>query len=156
MAVLRFASMLCPIAALFALGGCGGSDYDLAPVSGKVMLNGEPLADATVLFSPTAQSGDPGPPSWGRTDAQGNFTLKTRDGERGAVIGEHRVSITSVSEEDAGGGGEVVDDNVYDNALPQEKVPPQYNSETTLTFDVLSGGTDAANFDLEAPARTGS
>jgi hypothetical protein len=42
MAVLRFASMLCPIAALFALGGCGGSDYDLAPVSGKVMLNGEP------------------------------------------------------------------------------------------------------------------
>jgi hypothetical protein len=72
------------------------------------------------------------------------------------VIGEHRVSITSVSEEDAGGGGEVVDDNVYDNALPQEKVPPQYNSETTLTFDVLSGGTDAANFDLEAPARTGS
>ena len=53
--------------------GCGGSESGkYAAVSGQVILNGSPLADATVSFQPDSTIGRG---SSGKTDAQGKYSL---------------------------------------------------------------------------------
>jgi hypothetical protein len=57
-------------------------------VEGVVTFNGAPLEGAGVLFLPPT-----GPFAMGTTDAEGHFTLTTANHD-GALIGEHRVTIT--------------------------------------------------------------
>jgi hypothetical protein len=123
--------------------GCGGPPYQLAPVSGKVTLNGKPLAKAWVHFAPMARPGntDPGPTSHGQTDARGCYTLHVRPDEPGAVVGKHRVFISLTQ------GGSQADAG----ARAREEIPWRYNQETKLTHDVPPGGTTEANFVLTAP-----
>lgn len=72
------------------LAGCGGaSGPPLANVAGTVTRDGQPVADADVMFMP-----EHGVPSSGKTDSAGHFTLKFNDGRPGAVPGKHRVLIT--------------------------------------------------------------
>ena len=128
-----------------SLTGCGGEpSFEMVPVSGIVTMDGEPLAGATVTFLPKS-SGDmnAGPASLGETDAAGQFTLKTGEGEPGAVVASHQVMITTVKDS----GTSTADDNVYAEAEP-EKVPPRYNSETGLNFVVPTSGSTDANFEL--------
>lgn len=78
------------VVACLAASGCGGgSDIKLAPVKGVVMLDGQPVADAFVQFSPAS-----GPSSMGYTDATGLFEVMTVD-RRGAIAGTHRVKVTT-------------------------------------------------------------
>ena len=130
------------------LVGCGGgSDFDIVPVSGKVTLDGQPLADAVVTFMPqaTGSDRDAGPTSWARTDAQGMYELvtATEDETSGAVAGTHQVMITTAEEPQ----GDDERDDVYGSSTP-ERVPSRYNSATQLTIDVPAEGTDAANWEL--------
>ena len=128
--------------------GCGSGKY--APVSGKITLNGKPLAGAIVSFQPIAKEGsiEAGIGSAGTTDENGAYSLKVATGENGACVGKHRVMISQHAiddtEDDArpkGGGPRQVD-----------KIPSRYrDAKTELTFDVPSGGTDKADFDLKAP-----
>src|SRR5438045_3919382 len=77
--------------------GCGQS-YKTAPVSGRVTLDGKPLANATVQFYPVAAPGtDPGPTSLGHTDEDGRYTLSFVDSAatKGALVGKHKVFITN-------------------------------------------------------------
>jgi hypothetical protein len=122
---------------LFATG-CGGSG--LVAVSGKVTLDGKALPNAIVTFQP--DKANPGPISEGKTDANGQYTLKsTTKDVQGAVVGKHKVSI-SASEGDPGEAAGA-------NPKPRvERIPAKYNSQTTLTFDVPSGGTSKADFEL--------
>jgi hypothetical protein len=120
--------------------GCGGpGSGKYAPVSGQVTLNGSPLADATVSFQPDATIGRG---SSGKTDAQGKYSLMVLGtGEKGALVGKHKVVITAPEGPPP--------DPQDDNPKPRpDRVPPQYNANSTLTFDVLAGGTDQANFPL--------
>lgn len=135
---------------LLLLAGCGGSS--VAPVSGTVTLDGKPLANATVVFQPDGGGKEPGPASSGVTDANGRYTLRVVTGSTdGAVVGKHKVSITAYEgdvegQSSAPGKG----DKVFAKAL----VPVEYNAQTTLTFEVPSGGTDKADFVLKAaPAK---
>jgi hypothetical protein len=129
--------------ALSLAAGCGGAG--VAPVSGRVTLNGQPLANVHVSFQPVAAGTDlnPGGGSYAITDADGRFTLRTVEGDRpGAVVGKHRVEITPR--------------NTDDDADRRGKgaaagVPAKYNRNSQLTFDVPRGGTDQANFALTAP-----
>jgi hypothetical protein len=75
---------------LALVAGCNRSGLDLAPVEGIVTYNGAPVADAGVMFAPAQ-----GPPAMATTDAEGKFTLTTAN-YPGALIGEHRVSISKV------------------------------------------------------------
>lgn len=127
--------------------GCGeSSKYPLAPVTGVVTLDGEPLADAVVNFQPMASSkdGKVGAGSNARTDEQGRFVLNTIDDHPGAVVAKHRVRIYSYSPESPR-----VDDT--DSGPPKERVPQRYNYRSKLTFEVPAAGTNEANFDLELP-----
>jgi hypothetical protein len=125
---------------LFVALGCT-SEYPLAPVSGTVTLDGEPLPNASVGFEPIANAGsDAGPGSYGVTDASGKYALTTIDDDGGAVIGKHRVSISTYQ------GGE--DERGQMVVTAPEEVPERYNEETELVFEVPSAGTDAADFAL--------
>jgi hypothetical protein len=129
---------------LVAVAGCGTSKF--VPVSGKVTLDGKPLAGATVSFEPVTEPGTtPLPPgSLGKTDQNGNFTLQATSGENGALVGKHRVVISLIGEQATGderrrGGGVA------------EKLPRKYNADSELTFDVPPGGTSEAVFTLTSP-----
>ncbi|HTN76048.1 MAG TPA: carboxypeptidase regulatory-like domain-containing protein [Pirellulaceae bacterium] len=75
---------------LFASGCGGGSDRPkLAPVKGQVTLDGVAVKDAAVMFMPTT-----GRPAMGATDAAGNFELMTYDPGDGALLGDHKVTVT--------------------------------------------------------------
>jgi hypothetical protein len=122
--------------------GCGpkgGSAF--APVSGRVLLNNKPLANANVRFQPERKQGDDTnrPDSYGETDEQGYFTLKPvgKDwsGTEGALVGKHFVQISTF------------DRTLGQNGLPRgELVPYQYNRDSSLTFTVPPEGTTEANF----------
>lgn len=79
---------------LTALAGCG-QRLPVAPASGVVLLDGAPLANASITTQPiAANSRNPGSGSFGRTDAEGRFELElVKPAMRGAIIGEHRVMI---------------------------------------------------------------
>lgn len=129
---------------VFVLVGCGGgSEFDLVPVSGKVTLNDQPLANATVNFIPESSTEDGlAPSSFGRTNEAGEFTLRTLvDDRAGAMVGKHKVRITLAEDEES-------DSDIVDTSK-KKSIPARYNVETELTFDVVPGGTDGANFDLE-------
>jgi hypothetical protein len=129
-----------------ACAGCGDpKEYALAHVSGVVTLDGAPAAKVEVAFQPIGGTDNPtpGPSSMGRADGEGRFELMTIRDESGAVVGKHRVLITtprparsSASDTDAG------------QPVHKEMIPARYNTSTTLTFDVPADGTTAANFDL--------
>jgi hypothetical protein len=138
------ARLLLGLALVLALG-CGSGKF--ASVSGKVTLNDKPLANATVSFQPIAAAGERdagGAGSTGKTNANGEYTLKTTTGQDGAWVGEHRVLISSLSTE---AGGE----DRRGGPKLKETVPTKYNSETTLKFTVKPGGTREADFKLTSP-----
>jgi hypothetical protein len=77
---------------LLALGllcGCGANN-GLAPVQGRVLLDGQPIAGAAVLFEP--ESG--GVPATGVTDASGQFSLTTSGRGAGASLGKNSVCVS--------------------------------------------------------------
>jgi hypothetical protein len=122
---------------VLAVYGCGGGGPRTVPVSGRVQLNGQPLPDAQVIFRPDSKELSPGPASYGKTDAQGRFVLRTMDGRDGAVVGPHKVRI-SLPVKAAGGG---------DDAPAANKLPARYSGDNTiLTFTVHEGGTNEADF----------
>jgi hypothetical protein len=137
-------------AALVGLTGCGGGPQ-FAPVSGRVTMNDQPLAEVQVDFQPmTAGSNkEPGPGSTAVTDADGRFVLHNQlnKSQAGAVVGKHQVRIWP---SEAGGGGADADP-----ANPKKKkkaaIPGRYHTETTLTFDVPAAGTEKADFKLTSP-----
>ncbi len=140
-------SLLLMIFALTVFAGCGagGESYEYAPVSGKVTFDGEPLENATVTFQPLGTAANPGPNSYGKTDAQGNYTLKPVNvpNHQGAVVGKHRVLITRNLEEDP-------NDDAGSTGPAKAQLPAEYNRKSKLEFDVPPAGSDAANFDLES------
>lgn len=87
-----------PALIMLALGvlvstGCGRSGPAVAFVEGTVLLDGQPVADATVGLSPLAG----GLPAVGMTDADGRFHLSSTGGgrpEAGAVPGEYSVVVS--------------------------------------------------------------
>jgi hypothetical protein len=127
-----------------AAAGCGSPGKAVAPVSGRVTLDGKPLANATVTFQPIAEGKDvnPGPGSYGKTDADGRYALRVVGEElEGAYVGRHRVEVQAFARERA-------DPNSDTERAPPSLVPRKYNFESTLTFEVKPGGSTDANFEL--------
>lgn len=123
--------------------GCSDTGRALAPVSGKVTLDGKPLAGGSVVCQPLAPPGSviAGKGSSAFCDDEGRYELETIDGRVGSIVGEHRVRIygprSSTTPSGDGGGGRT-----------QEIVPQKYNHNTELTLMVPAEGTTEANFEL--------
>jgi len=120
------------MAALVCLAGCGGPEHpDVGRVSGVVTLDGQPLAEATVMFQPTQ-----GRASIATTDSAGKYSLTYLDGVPGALLGSHKVIIrTEVPGEDG------------QPPIVKEKLPKRYHAQTELTAEVKPG-SNTINFDL--------
>jgi len=95
------AALVAILLVALALAGCGS---EFVPVEGTVLLDGQPLADAQVLFLPKSS----GRPATGRTDAAGKFKLTTDRQGDGAKPGEYNVGVTAlkISYGPSGEGGE--------------------------------------------------
>jgi hypothetical protein len=132
--------IVCFSAAFFvaSLAGCSRKP-SVVPVSGQVLVDGQPLANVAVNFGPLTGGLDGAYAAYGKTDATGRYILKLVDDNRpGAMIGKHRVTLN-----ESAPGGE------SDGAAPriQFKLPPTAR-DGTLTFDIPPTGTTAANFEF--------
>ena len=140
--MFRLMAIACCVIGL-ACVGCGESGPPLGQVSGTVTMDGEPLANALVTFTPEAG----GRGSMGKTDGNGKYELAFVD-SKGALIGNHKVSVTTV-QESSGSATEMSSDSPeyanqggpadYENATTKEAIPEKYNTKTELTFDVKAG-----------------
>ena len=112
--------------------GCGRSGPEVAPVTGRVTLDGRPLETVDVVFQPT----DGKPPSTSRTDADGNYELLYKRGLMGARVGEHTVRIGFTS-------------GIVKNP---PNVPARNNTGSELRAEVKPGGNEF-NFDLKSEGK---
>ena len=133
--------------------GCGGSKK-FAPVSGVIKLDGKPLAGAFVGFEPVENDNGPNlqpTTAGGKTDDNGVYTLESVNGEKGALVGKHKVRISLLKmqqPQDPEGG----DARPRPRSGPAtvEKLPTRYNMKSELTCDVPSDGKTDANFELKS------
>ncbi len=84
-----------------SLSGCGGSDFDTAPVRGEVTHQGKPVSGGSVTFRPKATDGSTraGKPASGIVESDGTYVLGTYGKSDGAVIARHSVSYSAPSVE---------------------------------------------------------
>ncbi|MDR1963853.1 MAG: hypothetical protein LBQ50_08750, partial [Planctomycetaceae bacterium] len=72
--------------------GCPSNTLKTDFVEGVVMLDGVPIADATITFSPKGNE----PAAVGKTDSSGRYTLSSLQGGRngqGALSGDYYVTV---------------------------------------------------------------
>jgi hypothetical protein len=149
---MKRSAALAPLLALVA--GCGGG-AKYVPVSGTVTFNGKPAAGVMVTFQPVAGKGGDagGVGSFATTEAAGKFALEamTDKPQSGALAGKHRVRIATVPPK--GSSAADPDSAAVDGKKKAcaDPIPPRYNVESTLEFDVPAGGTDKADFALKSP-----
>jgi hypothetical protein len=121
-----------------SLVGCSRGP-NVVPVSGRVVVDGQPLANVAVNFGPLTGGMEGAYAAYGKTGADGRYTLKLVDDNRpGASPGKNRVMLN-----ESAPGGE------SDGAAPrvQFKLPPKAR-DGTLLFEVPQAGTDAADFEF--------
>jgi hypothetical protein len=118
---------ICFVLLMMSFAGCGKTDSELAPVTGRITLDGKPLEKADILFQPDGSK----PPATGRTNADGRYELAYKRGVMGGVVGPNTVRIT------------ISPDVVAD----PPNIPARYNTESELTKEVKSGQNEF-NFDL--------
>ncbi|MBN2578524.1 MAG: hypothetical protein JXB10_05985 [Pirellulales bacterium] len=72
------------------LAGCGDGRPARVTVSGRVLIDGQPLKQGFVQVVPKGHR-----PACGKLDEEGRFTLSTFDQDDGCVLGKHPASVTS-------------------------------------------------------------
>ncbi len=134
---------LLPVSLL--LLGCGsGSSY--VPVSGVITLDGSPASGLNINTQPisTAAHPNPGSGSYGKTDAQGRYSLEVVEPiTPGAIAGEHRVTITRIGSTEHRATDEMV----------REAYWPKRYADGSLRLTVPAEGTNGANFDLTSDGK---
>ncbi len=129
--------LLTACAALVA--GCGDERPDTLPAGGMVTYNGQPVAEARVMFMVEG-----GRPASGMTNSEGRFELMTFEPGDGALPGEHKVTVTKKET--------VVDPAKPDDpyAPMRDLLPARYGNPTKsdLSAKVEAGGENDFTFDL--------
>jgi len=110
------------------LGCSSGDQPPLGRVRGKVTLDGQPLAGATIMFMPQQ-----GRRSRAITNSDGSYELSYTRDTKGAVAGSHTVMITTADEDEPG----------------TERLPARYHSGLELKEQVASGKNNI-DFDLKS------
>jgi len=118
------------------LGGCGPAT---GTVSGSVTIDGKPLDKGVISYVPADNQGVP-------------VTADVVDGkyELTALVGKKFVQISAPvvvgqRKEYDGEGAPLID-------ITDERLPPKYNSQTELTFE-LKAGANAKDWNIETKAK---
>jgi hypothetical protein len=125
----RFRQAIYCLLLLLPVAGCGKSWLELAPVSGRITLNGNPVENTKVMFCPDGEKS----PSIGRSDKEGRYLLRYKRGVEGGMIGWNTVRLQTVTQVTHG---------------PQ-LVPERFISGSDLRREVKSGKN---TFDFELSA----
>jgi hypothetical protein len=157
--------------AVCVVPGCGDANApDTVPVSGVVQYQGKPLEGATVIFSTQGADAQSTLLAVGKTNADGQFQVKTQMGATGsydgAVPGTHRVTVSKFIPPNG------LSDAEYQKLLdaeaqimatkgqlgPGEAAPakvqllrPEYSNsqKTTLTAEVKADGKNEFVFEVK-------
>lgn len=128
------------------LCGCSDRSYEtpsVAWVSGQILMDGEPLANAQVSFY---ASGTPRPAT-GSTNESGDFILNSFGNYDGAVLGEHVVVVTpkrpSITVDNTMSGEEVA-------AMLEEQAANQANTESEIPKKFMVAATSPIRVRVEA------
>src|SRR5689334_17734513 len=126
--------------ALAAVAGCGPSKPPMAPVKGKVTLNGQPLKTGSILTVPEAGKG-----AYALIGPDGYFELGTYAKTDGALVGTHKVAVVAAAENKGRKGPE--------GSGTKLLVPDRYvNVEMSqLTIEVKPGETNTPTLELTSP-----
>ncbi|MEW4565464.1 carboxypeptidase-like regulatory domain-containing protein [Bremerella sp. JC770] len=128
---------------LSTLGCSYGSGDGIGSVTGTVTLDGEPLPQVMVTFSPSNGERE----SYGVTSVSGQYQLRYTSRELGARTGEHQVRISPMGVEPREPVARAKDDSVlpshyYGKDFLIRKVTPgnnQINLELTSTPSTKAG-----------------
>lgn len=128
---------------ILTVSGCGDGAPPIGLVTGKVTYKGKPVSAATVSFMPSE-----GRPSWGITDAEGNYKLHWDEDHDGAEVDNHKITIAfipgSPGEEAALAAGKAV--------IPTDRkeIIARYgNFETTTLQRDVKPGTQVIDLSLD-------
>jgi hypothetical protein len=140
--------------------GCGpgaGGRPKTYPVTGTVMLGGQPVDSATITFQMTSGSGT----AVATTDAGGKYKLSTFGGGDGAQAGDYKVTVVKMDRPAATSGGVSMDDASYTDPAaagggeppppPKNLLPAKYATAATspLTAKVTAAPENKLDFTLE-------
>jgi hypothetical protein len=127
--MMKFKRDISPICLVLvmSIAGCGKTGPEIAPVTGRITLDGQPLEKADIVFQPDGSK----PPSSDRADADGRYQLAYKRGVMGGSVGANTVRIT-------------ISPDVVANP---PTIPARYNTDSELTKEVKSGQNEF-NFDL--------
>jgi len=130
--------------------GCGKApSFQVAPVSGRITLDGEPLEGGTVTFVPDKRRKTSGPIGVGQIQPDGTYQIVTDPGGlalRGAVVGFHKIRVVYAPWETV--------DGKWTKPDADTDFPRQFLSEETsgLDAEVLADIANAIDLDLERSA----
>lgn len=114
---------------LIALVGCDGRPTRV-PVSGKVLIDGQPLKFGAVIFVP-----ENGRSSSGALDANGHFTLTCFTPNDGALLGKHRIQVLGTQQ--------------VSERTARVHAPKKYAAvETSELSEEIKGATDSLAINL--------
>jgi len=133
--LLRLGLLLVP--ALLLLG-CGAKDpLGRQAVEGKVTFQGAPLDEGMIQFMPRAHSGNA--LASGAPIAKGVYAIPRN---RGLPPGEYQVMIFSA-------GAATANEQPGALATPkEERIPPEFNSNSKTTITIVAGDAEAFDFDI--------
>lgn len=126
-------------------GGAGDKRVPVFTVTGKVLMNGGPLAGAMVSFAPTEGQ----PVAVGRSNDAGEYSLTTYDSNDGAAKGAYKITVMKVIAPAASGAADAAHGTNFNGGAHGGKaakgtadsgnlVPAQYGAfdKTPLEFTV--------------------
>jgi len=135
-------SLLLSVSLSLFLTGCGSeTGPQCHPVAGQVLFQGQPLAEAMVVFHPLLPTTEKIPQPIATTDAAGRFVLTTLKSSDGVPAGEYAITIEL--REPRLIGEEIVRDGP--NLLPVQYASPK---DTPLRYKVTPGKNEVPEIRL--------
>jgi hypothetical protein len=140
------------IVSIVFLAACGcsrGDRSELAPVSGTVTFDGQPLSQGTIVFETPGSR-----PATGLIENGQIVEVSTYQFNDGAPVGKHKVAIQSVATAGAGGSEASPADFSQDPTAymaTASLIPTKYGSPTDsgLTAEIKAGDENRLEFNLE-------
>ena len=125
------------------LAGCGYRRPVRIPTTGTVLLDDEPVAQASLVFLPA----DGGRPAMAHSDENGQFTVSTFGGGDGLPAGKYKLAATKLvlrkraqqrldafnASEEAQDGGDIQ----FSDADYQNELPNRYNDPRSSDYEIV-------------------
>jgi hypothetical protein len=148
---IRIAQVAAALLVGILVSGCGGGGREapanLAPVSGKVLIDGTPTANVAVSFIPTGETKGEG--AYGASDAEGKYTLTHPSGAAGVEPGKYRVVLSKYVMPD---GSPIPEGQSAADVGANESISPAYSDpdSSTLSVDVPADGNTGLDLKISA------